>query len=151
MKYSYTHHYKYKLEETEMRQTDITGYEFDNRYMSMLPNGQLFVKAGYTWDGSSIPHKKILQAFTLGLYDPDRYCKVASLIHDALCQAIREGLLSRHKKISADIIYYDMCVEGGMSGRQARRRYEALRKFGDSGIEPEKNPRNKIYDTSKGE
>jgi len=149
MKYSLTEHYKYKLEATEMRQIGITGYEFDNRYMKLLDNGQLFVQAGYAWDGSSIPHKKLFQRLSLGLYDPDKYCKVASLIHDALCQAMREGLLPATFKLRADYLYWKMCIEGGMSKGQAARRYKALRKFGDVGIQPEKNPRNKIYDTDE--
>ena len=151
MKYSLTKHYKYKLEATEMRQIGITGYEFDNRYMKLLDNGQLFVQAGYAWDGSSIPHKKLFQRLSLGLYDPDKYCKVASLIHDALCQAMREGLFPACWKPEIDCLYKIMCTEGGMSKRQAERRFKALRKFGDVGIQPEKNPRNKIYDTCAGE
>jgi hypothetical protein len=149
MKYSLTHHYKYKLEETEMRWTAFEGYEFNNRYMKMLPNGQLFVQAGYAWDGSSIPHKGLFRFLSLGIYKPDKYCKVASLIHDALCQAMREGLLPASCKQEADALYRDMCIGGGMSHKQANRRYRALRKFGDVGIKPEKNPRNKIYDTSR--
>ena len=146
MKYSLTHHYKYKLEEPETRDTGITGYEFFNRYMSMLDDGMLLVKAGYAWDGSSIPHKKLFRFISLGFYDPDKYCKIASLIHDALCQAMREGLLPAEFKLAADVLYCEMCLEGGMSQEQANRRYWALRKYGDVGIKPEKNPRNKIYE-----
>jgi len=150
MKYSKTRHYKYKLEETEMRQTEITGFSFNNRYMAMLENGQIFSKAGYAWDGSSIPYKKFLRILTMGIYDPDKYCKTASLIHDTFYQAIREGLLSKHEKIKADILYRQMCIEGGMSEGWATGRYKALRKFGDRGIVPEKNPRNRVYDTEDG-
>jgi len=156
MKYSRTKHYKYKLEETEMRQTGIMGYEIDNRYMKMLPNGQLFVQTGYAWDGSSIPHKRKIRALSYlnplvwvrikDAYDADKYCKTASLIHDALCQAMREGLIRKTEKPWADGLYSQMCVEGGMSQKQANRRYKALRKFGDAGIQPEKNPRNKIFE-----
>ena len=147
MKYSLTKHYKYKLEETEMRETLIWGFEFNTPYMAMLDNGQLFVKKGYAWDGSSIPFKKIFRVLSLGMYDPDRYCKIASLIHDALCQAIREGFIPKHRKQVIDFLYRTMLIEGGMSERRAILRYNALRRFGDVGIEPEKNPRNKIFET----
>jgi len=159
MKYSLTEHYKYKLEETEMRETPFTGYEFDNRYMKMLDNGQLFVQAGYAWDGSSIPHKGKIRALSYlnplvwvrikDAYDADKYCKTASLIHDALCQAMRERLLPSRFKLRADTLYREMCMEGGMSKRQAERRYNVVHKFGLRGIVPEKNPRNKIYDTDE--
>ena len=149
MKYSLTKHYKYKLEEEFVQDTGITGYEFDTKYMAMFENGRFLVKKSYSWDGSSIPHKKLLRFASLGFYNPDKYCKVASLVHDALCQAMRERLLPKTWKIQADMLYETMCVKGGMSVKQAWNRYKALRKFGDGGIEPEKNPRNTIYDTEK--
>jgi len=149
MKYSLTKHYKYKLEEEFVQDTGITGYEFDTKYMAMFENGRFLVKKSYSWDGSSIPHKKLLQIVSIGIYDPDKYCKKASLIHDGLCQAMREGLLPKKLKQAADKLYRIMCIEGGMSVSRATDRYFFLRKFGDKGIEPEKKPRNKIYDTEK--
>lgn len=146
MKYSKVKAYKYKLEENELRKTPLGGYEFDNRYMSMLDDGTLLIKQGYAWDGSSIPYKGLIRVLSLWQYDGDRYCKKASLIHDALCQAMREKLLSALHKFDADLLYYQMCIEGGMSKKQAVMRYKALRKFGDIGIQPEKNPRNKIFE-----
>ncbi len=146
MKYSKVKAYKYKLEESEIRMTGIMGYDFNTRYMTMLDDGRLLVKRGYAWDGSSIPYKRLLRVLSFFIYDADRYCKIASLIHDALCQAMREGLLSATWKKTADSIYCGMCMEGGMSRKRANIRYRALRKFGDVGIKPEKNPRNKIYE-----
>ena len=146
MKYSKVKAYKYKLEEPETRTTDIPNYEFDNRYMSMLDDGTLLVKYGYAWDGSSIPHKKLWRVLSFWIYDADRYCKKASLFHDALCQAMREGLLPTAWKDTADRLYREMCIEGGLSRRRANMRYKTLRKFGDVGIQPEKKPRNKIYE-----
>ena len=160
MKYSHTKHYKYKLEENEVRQTSISGLSFDTRYYSMLDDGTFLVKYSYAWNGSSIPHKGKIRVISFlnpfvwvrikDAYDADRYCKIASLIHDALCQAIREGLIASRFKVNADLLYTEMCIDGGMGIKQAERRFKALRKFGDSGIRPEKNPRNRIYDTEKG-
>ena len=168
MKYSYTRHYKFKLEEAEVRQTGITGFEFDTRYYTMLDDGTFLLKKSYAWDGSSIPHKELLIALSLEIYDPDKYCKVPSLVHDGLCQAMREGLIPVCYKDDADLLYRDMCIEYRMKmweietkkktdkkrakyirkvKKWANRRYWALQEFGDGGIKPEKNPRNKIYDT----
>ena len=167
MKYSKVKAYKYKLEENHVRQTGIIGYNFDTRYYSMLDDGTFLVKYSYAWDGSSIPKKKYVPGWA---YDFDKYCKDASNIHDGLCQAIREGLLPRRCKILADMVYRDMCIEGRRAywelhtkakkktnanrvkylkktKKWAAKRYWAIRKFGDSGIKPEKNPRNTIYDT----
>ena len=149
MKYSFTKHYKYKLEESYKIQTDIRGWFFENRYMKMSGNGFLTVNFSYAWDGSSIPHKRLIRVLSLWLYDADRYCKIASLVHDALCQAMREGGLPTKYKVDADLLYARLCEQGGLSRWRADKRFHALRKFGDSGIEAEKNPRNKIYDTER--
>ena len=146
MKYSLTRHYKYKLEETDMFRTSIKGFEFKNKYMYLKNNGWLYIYKSYCWDGSSVPLKKLWRVLSLWQYDADRYCKTASLFHDALCQAMREGNIPVTYKVDADLIYEQLCINGGMSKKQASKRYYALRKFGNSGIEPEENPRNKIYE-----
>jgi len=160
MKYSKVKTYKYKLEANYLRETGITGYDFSTRYYTMLDDGTFLVKYGYAWDGSSIPHKGLLRILSFWTYDADRYCKEASLLHDALCQAMREGQLGKEWKVIADQLYEKMCIEGRKAKTKnitpqklkkirkwAERRYWALREFGDKGVEPEKQPRNKIYDT----
>lgn len=163
MKYSKVKAYKYKLEENFVRQTAIVGFNFDTRYYSMLDDGAFLEKRGYCWDGSSVPYKKLLRIASLWIYDPDKYCKEASLTHDGLCQAIREGLLPAICKLEADLLYRKMCIEGRKAKTKkltakklkkirawAAKRYWAVREFGEAGIKPEKKPRNKIYDTEKG-
>jgi len=145
MKYSKVKAYKYKLEETEANIVMLPNCE-GNGYVRITEE-YLMIQKGYLWDGSSIPGKKWLQRLSLGFYDPDKYCKDASLKHDALCQLMREGLLDRKHKEHIDRMYRNDCVLGGMSNRQADNRYKKLRKYGDPYILPEKNPRNKIYDT----
>jgi hypothetical protein len=149
VKYSLTKHYKFKLEENEVIQTDIEGRPFATRWMRLGMEGKLTVLKGYCHDGSSIPFKRTLRVLSLWIYDADRYCKEASLGHDALCQAIREGNLPKHLKEYVDSLYRSMCIVGGLPKRRANARYKALRKAGDLGITPEKNPRNRIYDTKK--
>jgi len=147
MRYSLTKHFKYKLEARYVVKTSITGYSFRTKYISMFPDGRFSIHESYSWDGSSVPFKKMFRIITLGWYDADKYCKEASLVHDALCQTMREGVISRSLKPYADGLYYEMCIASGMSERQAARRYKALRKFGDVGIRPEDNPRNTVYTT----
>ena len=146
MKYSHTKHYKYKLEEIEVTELKILNVDFKTPYMELWTNGMLTINRGYAWNGSSVPFKKTIFVLSLSLWDCDKYCKIASLVHDALCQAMREGLLSKDHKYQADLLYKEMCIKGGMREWFADKRFWALRKFGDPFIEPEKHPRNKIYE-----
>jgi len=137
MKYRETTGYKYILHEDMQR--DIQIFEdAENDYIS-LHLGRLIIKATYAWDGSSIPLKKYIPFWNF-----DKYCLIASLVHDALCQLMREDLLPKSYKPTADLIYRDMCVGGGMSYRGADRRYKWLRRFGDAGIKKRENPRGQI-------
>lgn len=149
MKYSYTTRYKFKLEEDFTIYVGIHGVEIDNRYFCLTADGQLTAKASYCWDGSSIPKSIVISAkiLSLGRYDKDRYCKEASLTHDVLCQAMREGKLPVSYKLEIDVFYRNLCIIGGLPKWRAEKRFQALRKFGDSGIKPEEHPRNEIFDT----
>lgn len=112
------------------------------RYIS-LENGELGIRNSYCWDGSSVPFKKVWKVFG---WDSDKYCKVASLVHDALCQLIRLGLLPmRHKKY-VDELYRRMCIAGGMGKKQANMRYWFLRKFGDRFVKKERYPKRVILE-----
>ncbi|HEB41461.1 MAG TPA: hypothetical protein ENI08_00385 [Candidatus Dependentiae bacterium] len=106
-----------------------------------LRNGVLTIKKHYCWDGSSVPFKKYVPKW---LWDSDKSCKTASLTHDALCQLMREDLLSKKYKRYIDNLYKTMAIEGGMGKWQANTRNWFLRKFGDKGIQKEENPRGKI-------
>ena len=125
MKYSKTKGYKFKLEADEKVLVDIPA-NCHNDYIS-LDQGVLIIKFSYAWDGSTIPLKKWFS----WLYDFDKYCKMASLVHDSLCQLMREDLLDKKHKELIDSIYRDMCIKGGLSKRNADRRYKCLRKYGD--------------------
>ena len=150
MKYSETKGYKYILrEDFRIKIPGLADVQCHNDFIS-LDHGNLIIKDGYAWDGSSIPLKKYIRwiglTLTLGIIDvdADKFCKTASLVHDAFCQLMREGLLDKKHKAYVDKFYMYMCMAGGMGKRQARLRYKCLRKFGDPGIEKRKNPRGKI-------
>ncbi len=141
MEYSLVRKYKYKLE-ADYAITISIDHDCHNSYIS-LDKQKLLLKKGYVWDGSSVPLKRFIPKW---LFDSDKYCKTASLVHDSLCQLMREELLPKARKEQADKIYRNMCLDGGMGKRQANLRFWALRKFGDGGIEKEKYPRNMIFE-----
>ena len=160
MKYSLVRKYKYKLE-VDYAITISIDYDCHNSYIS-LDKQKLIIKWAYLWDGSSIPHKKWVPKW---IYDFDKYCKDASLAHDALCQLMREDLLPKSFKEMADGIYRDEIIKYVEEKvltklkpkkarrllkrvkRMANRRYRWLRKFGDGGIEKERYPRNTVFET----
>ena len=139
MQYRKTKGYKYLLVEEERLQVTIPG-TIDHKYI-VLDMGEMIIKTGYAWDGSSIPLKKWFK----WVWDSDRYCKTASLVHDALSQLMREGLLDKSYKEYADGLYKDMCIAGGMGKWQAGLRYKGLRASGNWGITKRKNPRGKVF------
>ena len=125
MKYRRVKGYKYKLE-ADYKVSVPVNVNCHNDYIS-LDRGVLIIKFSYAWDGSSIPLKKYFS----WVYDFDKHCKTASLVHDSLCQLMRENLLDKKFKELIDGIYRDMCIEGGLSKRNADRRYKYLRRYGD--------------------
>ncbi len=138
MKYRETRGYKYILAEDEQLQIDPPGM-ISHKYIT-LDQGELTIRKGYCWDGSSVPLKKYFK----WIWNADKYCKTASLVHDALCQLMREGLLSKSYKAYIDGLYRDMSIQGGMGKRQAKLRYKFLRSAGEWGITKRKNPRGQI-------
>lgn len=79
--------------------------------------GLLKISKGYRWDGSTV------------VFDT-KNCMRASLVHDALYQLMREGLLSRSYRKYTDRLYQRMCIEDGMWRWHAGLRYIGLRLFG---------------------
>jgi len=133
MRYRILHGYKYELVDTVMVETDIKDVEVDTEFICLWPNGQLFIKSYYAWDGASGPAidtKTIMRG---------------SLIHDALYQLMREGYLDRTKYRSiADKILKKICLEDGMWKTRANWVYWAVKTFAKRSSEPEKEPRGKI-------
>ena len=139
--------YKYDVKIRHIRVIDfLISEKFKNEFLT-LDGGILAIEKGYAWDGSSIPGKKYIKRLTLGFIDCDRYCKKASLVHDAICQSMRGGLLDKKYKEQADGLYRDMCIQGGMGKREANFRYWGLRKFGDHKFKRKVKPRGKVFET----
>ena len=139
MKYRELRGYNFELLEPEIRNVELPNAYHSYMFIQDITLG---IKPRYAWDGSSIPLKKWYRR----IWDADKYCKTASLVHDALCQLMREDLLDKKYKEYIDGLYRDMCIQGGMGKREANLRYWFLRKFGDRGIRKEKNPRGKVFE-----
>ena len=99
MKYKKIRDYKYILWSDEEFKTPIKGFSAGNNFIGLSPEGILTIKRGYAWDGPSGP--------TI-----DTKCVMrGSLIHDALYQLIREGLLPQSCKEVADIALKRAIIE----------------------------------------
>lgn len=112
--------YKYQLRDDYAVRIDLTPPEpIAHPFVSLGQDGLLTLRAGYAWDGPSGP-----------AIDTRNFMR-ASLVHDALYQLMRLGLLDhRTWRRSADGILRTLCLEDGMSALRAGLAYHAVRLFG---------------------
>jgi len=78
----------------------------------------LFVKDGYAWDGASGPCFNTKNSL------------VGTLVHDALYQLMRKGLLDRSFRKMVDWQFYKVLRKNGMGALRARTWYTCVRLFG---------------------
>ena len=88
--------YRHQLVLPYEQRTMLLGFTGGNQYVSIDAEGLLTIAAGYAWDGASGP------AFN----DPSFVRP--SLVHDALYQLIREGVLPRTAREFADRLLGEM-------------------------------------------
>ena len=95
--------------------------------ISFSKDGVLTLSEGYSWDGASGPARDTKTIMR------------ASLIHDALYQLIRMGMLDQSKETrkKADVILREICLEDGMSRFRAWAVYYAVRIFGAKAAKPD--------------
>lgn len=94
-------------------------------FLRLTRRGRLTIQAGYAWDGPSGP-----------TFDTLTFMR-ASLVHDALYQLMREGLLDRNRwRPVADRLLRAMCREDGMCRWRAWYVYWAVRLFADPAADP---------------
>jgi len=123
MKYTKRKHYKYRLYSHFHYQVDIKTIAFNpNKYIGINTSGQLWIYKGYTWDGASNP-----------AIDTDNFM-IASLVHDALYQLIREGVIDKDDKDKCDRILRKICLEQGMSKLRSWWVYQGVKRFGYKAI-----------------
>lgn len=122
--------YKYQLVETySVRVAIRPAAHVRHDFISLSPLGFLSIRKGYAWDGPSGP-----------TIDTKNFMR-GSLVHDALYQLIREGLLPLSEREQADAELRRICLEDGMSGVRAWWVYQGVRIFGDTAAAtPEREP-----------
>ena len=121
---AYRDGYKYQLQEGYSLEISIRPAAA-NDYIALDPQGALRIAKGYAWDGPSGP--------TL---DTRNFMR-GSLVHDALYQLMREGLLDHtiHRE-AADRILQSLCREDGMTALRAWWVYQGVRLFGNPASDP---------------
>jgi len=116
---SYKAGFKYQLTETYVIQTQIRPtVDINTEYIDMSTSGLLIIRKGYAWDGTSGPTRD------------GKTNQRGSLVHDALYQLFREGLLSRiWWRESADQLFIKICKEDKMCWVRRKVDYIGLRLF----------------------
>lgn len=93
-------------------------------WLELDTDGWLRVRAGYAWDGASGP-----------TWDSNSSMR-GSVVHDALYQLMRLGLLSREWRQVADAVFEQLCLQDKMLPMRARLWYHAVRIFADPATDP---------------
>lgn len=126
IKYKKRRKYKYRLHSLNTYVTNIEiENDYDSDFLKMDTRGVLTIREGYSWDGPSGP---TIDRITF---------MQASLVHDALYQLIREGIINQSDRNKADVILRDICLEDGMSRFAAFLVYKAVDLFGEKAAEPD--------------
>ena len=122
---TYRSGYNYQLQEDYVIATGIEPVPpTSTEYISLAPYGTLTIRKGYAWDGPSGPAIDTLN-FMRG-----------SLVHDALYQLMREGLLEGSFRESVDRLLQRICKEDGMSTVRAWWVYQGVRFGGGAAADP---------------
>ncbi|KAA3618533.1 MAG: DUF1353 domain-containing protein [Calditrichaeota bacterium] len=118
--------YKYQLAKDYHIKTSIKpDKDVDNQFISLDRQGNLVVKSGYAWDGTSGP-----------VVDT-KYNLRASLVHDALYQLMRKRKLTAKKhKDKADKLFRRICIKDGVLVPVAQVYYQALKALGKPSTDP---------------
>ena len=119
--YKYQLRAPYTIQLAEIRPAHGAGTE----WITLDLDGTLTIRAGYAWDGASGP-----------TYDSKSSMR-PSLVHDALYQLMRLGLLDHSFRPAADTIFHRLCSEDGMFGPRAWLWYHAVRIFANPAADPE--------------
>lgn len=124
MKIRYKSGYKYQLYDDFSIKINGIGGSVNNKldcfysdYIS-INDDVLYISAGYAWDGPSGP-----------TIDTKSFMR-GSLVHDALYQLIRGGIIRNDFRINADGFLKEICIEDGMNRIVAEIVYRSVRMFG---------------------
>ena len=120
---SYTDAYRFQLtEDYVVRLCEVRpDRHISTRWLDLSIRGNLWIRTGYAWNGPSGP-AIATKSFMRG-----------SLVHDALYQLERVGLLSTGQRDAVDRELMTLCREDGMWAPRRWWIYLALRRFGSTG------------------
>jgi len=130
----YTSGYKYQLHETVAFKLNVSFgviEPINTRFIKLTTDGWLVIKWGYAWDGASGP-----------TYDSKNTMR-GSLVHDALYQLLRMGLIEQMYRDEADDELYDLIRDDGMWYIRAKSWHGAVTWFASSSAEPKS--KKKVY------
>lgn len=117
--------YKYQLAETISFQTCVFPEEdICTEYICLSTYGRLTIQHGYSWDGASGPTidtKSSMQG---------------ALIHDALYQLLRMGLLPSVCRLQVDLEFKRRLIQDGMYRWRAEIWYSGVRKCAGFAADP---------------
>jgi hypothetical protein len=126
----YAEGYKYQLRETYSVKVGIyPKVAVSTHWLALDCAGNLTIAEGYAWDGASGPTW-------------DSKCSMrASLVHDALYQLMRLGLLSAEKyRPVADALFQRICVQDKMWRIRAAAWHWAVRNFAHRATDADSEP-----------
>lgn len=118
--------WKYQVMVDHTEQTPILDEPFSGGFLSLTEGGILTIMKGYCWDGPSGPTWDTSSAMR------------GSLVHDALYQLIRMGVLPWTRRDEIDQQFYEMLREDGMGRFRAGYFFRAVRLFGWRASRPRK-------------
>lgn len=123
-KIRYQEGYKYQLKRSEWFQVGIEGNhsrieseDIHNPWVRLRKDGVLEIREGYAWDGASGPTVDTKSTFR------------ASLVHDALYQLMRAGMLTQDDRDKADKDLFKLLVQDGCWEWRAKTWLWTVRKF----------------------
>jgi len=121
--------YKYQVRKQFHIKTLIKPVKpFKLEFLEMDDKGNLWIYAGYAWNGASGPTWDTLNSI------------IGSLVHDAFYQMIRLGLVDLMYKESADILLHDLCTQDGMFEWRADYWEWAVKTCGMGACRPSSEP-----------
>lgn len=120
---AYKSGYKYQLAADYHVKTGIK-IAVNTQFLVLDGMGGLFIRRGYAWDGPSGP-----------AIDTANFMR-GSLVHDAIYQMMREGIIPESCREHSDRLLQKICVEDGMSGLRAWWVYKGVRFGGGPSAAP---------------
>lgn len=125
----YREGYKYQLVETYSVQTAIfPSSDIVTERITLTKLGMLIITEGYAWDGCSGPTKD------------DKTNMRGGLVHDALCQLGRAGLLDEQWFHACNEELKRICAEDGMKWFRRWYYFEGVEDFGMSSFKKGSEP-----------